>query len=67
MKNQKTQRGLRRVSSEPTDQQPRLASCFWCGTAHAAAHPLSVCPACAETYRGGSVALDDTGRPSWAP
>jgi len=47
-----------------------LASCFWCGTAHAAPHPLSVCPPCVGFYRArrfplgplemsGSFPLDD--------
>jgi len=67
MENQKIERGLQRVASKPTDEEPRLASCFWCGTAHAAAHPLSVCPACAEIYREGCIGLDDTARPGSAP
>jgi hypothetical protein len=48
----------------------RLASCFWCETAHPAEHPLSVCPSCVESYRvkrfpmgplemSGSFPLDD--------
>ena len=56
--------------SKLVDEASRLASCFWCETAHSAEHPLSVCPACAQTYRvkrfpmgplemSGSFPLDD--------
>ena len=63
--------GLERSGSEGSMEQSQgrgsnflraaslLASCFWCGRAHPAEHPLSVCPTCAGAY-GASGATSAT-------
>jgi hypothetical protein len=38
-----------------------LASCFWCEVAHPAEHPLSVCPACMESYRARAFPMEALG------
>ena len=40
-------------ASQIARESSQQASCFWCERLHPAKHPLSVCPACAETARAG--------------